>query len=600
MTFLRAHAKLQNHVNSLGARMHKQIVQGAKYAWQLPEIDQERALSFATTYNLSLPLCHTLVSRGFSSKQKVEAYLFSDKERDIADAVLLKDGQKAVDRINKAIKDKEKILIFGDYDVDGITSSSLMMSCLQPLGAQVNFYLPHRVKEGYGLSTKVVKRAAENGYKVIITVDNGTTAFEQALVAKELGVDLIITDHHRPHDTLPDAFAIINPHQNNCNYPFKELAGVGVAFKLLSLLYQQRNVPLPEKAYELLMLGTIADVVPLQGENRFWVRYGLRWANKNPSLSLNVLKTNGKVTRTTISSTDVGFRIAPQINALGRLQDPRQGVAFLLGSDKQKTEQIGAVLSQLNQTRKEIERSIFEDVEQLIESGKIDLTKENIILAGSKTWPPGVIGLVASRLVGKYARPTLLFHLTDKGKAKGSCRSIEPFNIFDALQAGEHLIDQFGGHAMAAGLSLDIEKLEQLKEVLEEQTRLLLTPEDFVNKLVIDGAITMGDVSKKLLHDMHYFQPFGAQNAEPKFFMKGVSLVQKPKLLKDLHLKCSVFADGVIKPVIFFNRPELYQSLLEQEEKPFDLAVQVTENNWQGKTNIEFLGLDIAGVKGSQ
>jgi len=375
------------------------------------------------------------------------------------------------------------------------------------------------------------------------------------------------------------------------------LAGVGVAFKLLSLLYEQRNLPLPQKAYELLMLGTIADVVPLTGENRFWVRYGLQWVNKNPSLSLNVLKVNGKVTNSTLSSTDVGFRIAPQINALGRLQDPRQGVAFLLGSDQHKTEQIGKVLCELNQVRKEMERSIFEDVEQLIESGKIDLSKENVILAASKNWPPGVIGLVASRLVGKYARPTLLFHLTDKGKAKGSCRSIEPFNIFEALQSGEHLIDQFGGHAMAAGLSLDMEKLEQLKEVLEEQTRLLLKPEDFINKLVIDGRIEMGDIGKKLMHDMQYFQPFGAKNAEPKFFMKAVSLVQKPKLLKDLHLKCSVFADGVIKPVIFFNRPELYQPLLQQEEEPFDIALQVTENHWQGKTNIEFLGLDIAGMK---
>jgi single-stranded-DNA-specific exonuclease len=580
--------------------MSQQVVQGSKYAWQVPEKKQEQALSIAASYNLSLPLCHALLSRGFASREQIDAYLFSSKERDISSAVLMKDAQKAVDRINHAIKHKEKILVFGDYDVDGITSSSLMMTCLMPLDAQVNFYLPHRVKEGYGLSTKVVKRAAQNDYKVIITVDNGTTAFEQAQVAKELGVDLIITDHHRPHDELPDAFALVNPHQKDCDYPFKELAGVGVTFKILSLLYEQRGLSLPEKAYELLMLGTIADVVPLTGENRFWVRYGLQHVNKAPSLSLNVLKTNGKVTKSTISSTDIGFRIAPQINALGRLQDPRQGVAFLLGSDKQETERVGTVLFELNQVRKEIERSIFEDVQQLIESGKIDLSKENVILAASKKWPPGVIGLVASRLVGQYARPTLLFHLTDKGKAKGSCRSIEPFNIFNALQDGEHLIDQFGGHAMAAGLSLPVEKLGQLKEVLEERTRALLKPEDFINKLKLDGAITMGDVSKKLMHDMQYFEPFGAQNSEPKFILKGVSLVQKPQLLKEAHIKCMVFADGIIKPIIFFNRPELYQPLLDQQEEQFDIAVQVTENHWQGRTNIEFFGLDVAGMKGTE
>ncbi len=580
--------------------MNHNSVKGLKYLWNVPEKNQEQALSLAASYNLSLPLCHTLIARGFTSKELIDSYLFSDKDRDIASAVLMKDAQKAVDRINHAIKHNEKILVFGDYDVDGITSSSLMMTCLLPLGAQVNFYLPHRVKEGYGISTKVVKRAAQNNYKVIITVDNGTTAFEQAKAAKEVGVDLIITDHHRPHDELPDAFALVNPHQNDCKYPFKELAGVGVTFKILCLLYEQRGLPLPEKAYELLMLGTIADVVPLTGENRFWVRYGLQYANKMPSLSLDVLKTNGKVTKSLLSSTDVGFRIAPQINALGRLEDPRQGVAFLLGSDKQETERVGTILFQLNQARKEIERSIFEDVQQLIESGKIDLSQENIILAASKNWPPGVIGLVASRLVGQYARPTLLFHLTDKGKAKGSCRSIEPFNIFNALQAGHSLIDQFGGHAMAAGLSLPANNLGALKAVLEARTRELLKPEDFINRLQLDGAITMADVGKKLMRDMHYFEPFGAQNAEPKFILKGASLVQKPQLLKEAHVKCMVFADGIIKPVIFFNRPELYQLLVDQEEVPFDIAVQVTENHWQGKTNIEFFGLDVAGMKGTE
>lgn len=576
------------------------IIKGTKFIWKVPEVDQQQALNFASSYNLCIPLCQTLLARGFLTKDSVDSYLFSSLEKDVACASKMKDAQKAVDRINTAINNKEKILIFGDYDVDGITSSSLMMTCLLPLGAQVNFYLPHRVKEGYGLSTKVVKRAAVNGYKVIITVDNGTTAFEQAKVAKELGVDLIITDHHRPHDELPDSFALVNPHQKGCQYPFKEFAGVGVGFKILSLLYKQRGMQLPEKAYELLMLGTVADVVPLEGENRFWVRYGLQWANKMPSFSLNVLKKNGKVTRSFISSTDVGFRIAPQINALGRLEDPRQGVQFLLGTDTIETERVGTVLFELNQARKEIERSIFEDVQQLIESGKIDLEKEQVIIAGSKNWPPGVIGLVASRLVGAYARPTLLFHLTKGGKAKGSCRSIENFNVFDALQSASEVIDQFGGHAMAAGLALDAAKLPELKALLEARTRELLQPEDFQHKLALDATLTMSDVTKKLMQDMQYFEPFGAQNREPQFLLKQVSLVQKPRLLKEAHVKCSIFADGIIKPVMFFGRPDLYQLLLEQGETPFDVAVQVTENHWQGKTNIELFGLDVAGMKGTE
>lgn len=576
-----------------------QTVSGIKYIWKLPATDTQKVLDIASEFSLSIPLSQILISRGYTTKDAVEDYLFSSETKDVASAALMKDAEKAVDRILKAIENKEKILVFGDYDVDGITSSSLMMTALKPLGADVNFYLPHRVKDGYGLSTKIVNRAADNNYKVVITVDNGTTAFEQTIAAKERGIDLIITDHHQPHGDLPDAYAIVNPHQKGCEYPFKEFAGVGVTFKILTLLYEKLDKQLPEKAYELLLLGTVADVVPLLGENRFWVRYGLQWANTKESLSLRVLKENGKCTRPKLSSLDVGFRIAPQINALGRLEDPRQGVAFLLGADEKEARHIGLVLYQLNEARKQIERTIFEDVETLIENGTIDLTKEKIILAGGKKWPPGVIGLVASRLVGKYGRPVLLFHLTAKGKAKGSCRTIEPFNIFEALADNEELLDQFGGHAMAAGLALDQDKLADLKQALEDRAERLLTPDDLQQKLVCDAAITLPDVGAKMVRDMEYLEPFGAKNSQPVFYLKNVSLVKKPQLLKLLHVKCMVFAEGIIKPVIFFNRPELFDILNSQEEEPFDLAVQITENHWQGRSQVELMGMDVANTKES-
>lgn len=571
-----------------------QIISGVKYKWHIPPKDVEKIQTFAQKFSLSLPICQTLVSRGINTLEACEDFLFTSQEKDVSCPSLMKDAQKAVDRIIRAIDNKEKILIFGDYDVDGITSSSLMMASLLPLGARVNFYLPHRVKEGYGLSSKVVQRAADNNYKIIITVDNGTTAFDQAILAKKCGVDLIITDHHQPHGELPDAYALVNPHQKDCTYPFKEFAGVGVTFKIISLLYKIKELPLPEKVYELLLLGTVADVVPLLGENRFWVRQGLQWANNKESLSLKVLKENGKCTREKISSLDVGFKIAPQINALGRLEDPRQGVSFLLGSSEAETRQVGQVLYHLNEARKSIERSIFEDVESLISNGTINLEKEKIILAGGKNWPPGVIGLVASRLVGKYARPTLLFHLTDKGKAKGSCRTIEAFNIFEALQANEELLDQFGGHAMAAGLALDQKNLPLLKQALEARANTLLSAEDLQQKIMCDATLTMSDLHKKLVHDMHLLEPFGAQNSQPLFYIHHVSLVKKPQLLKDLHVKIMIFSEGIIKPVIFFNRPELFAWLQERQENMFDLAVQVSENEWQGKSSIELLGVDIA------
>ena len=569
-------------------------IPGSKYIWKLPETDAQHIAHIAATYNISFPIAHTLLSRGYTEHNAIRSFLFSSLEKDVAHPSLLKDAQKAVDRIMYAIANKEPILIFGDYDVDGITSSALMMISLLPLGANVNFYLPHRVKDGYGLSTKIVERAARNGYKVIITVDNGITAFEPALKAKELGVDLIITDHHRQHAELPDAFAIVNPNQNNCPYPFKKLAGVGVSFKLLSLLYEQKGVSLPEKAYELLLLGTVADVVPLLGENRFWVRHGLQYVNTTESFSFKTLKENGKVVRPVVSSLDIGFSIAPQINALGRLEDPRQGVKFLIGSDEHEVTQVGKVLFELNEARKEIERSIVAEVQQMIDLEVINVKDDNVIIASSRSWPPGVIGLVASRLVGAYGKPTILFHETKDGLLKGSCRSIPEFNMFDALQASAQYIEQFGGHSQAAGLSLKKEHLPYLKESLEKIISETLSAEDLQQKLVVDAEGKLSDFSQKFMQDMRHLEPFGCDNKQPNFLISDVVLVQKPKLLKELHVKCSVFADGVIKPVIFFNRPELYPQLLAHESEAFSLAANVQENHWNGRVSIELTGVDIS------
>lgn len=576
--------------------MCMKTIQGAKYRWQIPQHDDHTALQIASKYNIAIPLAHSILSRGMTTDAAIDAYLFSIYERDVAHPSLLKDADKAVDRILYAINNKQKILVFGDYDVDGITSSALMMLCLVPLGADINFFLPHRVHDGYGLSTKVVERAKQNKYDLIITVDNGITAFEPADKAKELGIDLIITDHHRQHATVPDAFAIINPNQDACPYPYKKLAGVGVIFKVLSLVYEKLGKELPAKVYELLLLGTVADVVPLTGENRFWVRHGLTQVNKTESYALKVLKQNAKVIKPLLSSTDIGFSITPQINALGRLEDPRQGVKFLIGADKKETEYVGAVLLELNEARKEIERSIYNDVVKKIESKEIDVDNENIILAASNNWPPGVIGLVASRLVGTYGKPTLLFHLTKEGIAKGSCRSIPAFNMFDALQANKNLLKTFGGHSAAAGLALPIDNLSKLKQNLEQLIAEQLTPDDLVMRLVLDAQAHLADLSKKLLTDMQFMQPFGHENPEPLFYIPNVVMVQQPQLLKDLHVKCSVFADGVIKPVLFFNRPELYKQLQAHGTQPFAIAARVSENHWNGRVNIDLLGIDVAGI----
>lgn len=576
-------------------------VQGAKYWWQLPLEQSELVEQIVRQCNLSFPIAQTLVNRGFATKTEIEQFLFSSYERDVAHPSQMKDMVKAVERIFLAIERQERILVFGDYDVDGITSSALMMLCLPSLGAKINFFLPNRKRDGYGLSSKVVRQAASSGYKLIITVDNGVTAFEPAKVAKELGIDLIITDHHRAHGHLPEAYAIVNPNQADCPYPHKSLAGVGVTFKLLSLIYEIKQLPLPHKVYELLMLGTIADVVPLVGENRFWVQYGLNLANQIQSLAFKTLKLNGGVVdKPRLTSTDIGFSLTPQINALGRLEDPREGVQFLIDSDPQQVSRVGAILAELNQARKLIEKSILDEIELQIKSGKIDLKTEKVIVAAGSNWPAGVIGLVASRLVGKYGRPTILFHLTSDGLAKGSCRSISEFSIFDALAACQDLLIQFGGHSQAAGLALAVENLPMLKARLEQRVAEQLTEFDLQPKLALDATAQLSDLNSKFMQDLAMLEPFGHHNSCPAFLITDVVQVQPPQLMKEQHLKLQIFSDGVIKTVVFFYRPELYQKFVEQREQPFSLAVQVSENHWQGRVNVELIGLDVCGLQGEE
>jgi single-stranded-DNA-specific exonuclease len=295
-----------------------------------------------------------------------------------------------------------------------------------------------------------------------------------------------------------------------------------------------------------------------------------------------------------IGATDIGFCIAPQINALGRLEDARQAVKFLIGADAPEVHEVGRVLFELNQARKDIDRGIFAEVDAEIASGKIDISTENIIIAASSKWPAGVIGLVASKLVGAYGKPSILFHLTADGLAKGSCRSIPEFDMFDALQQSKDLLIQFGGHPMAAGLSLKVENVPLLKERLEQLIAAKLTPFDLKQKLVVDAQASMADLTKKFIDDVSHLEPFGNANPHPIFYIPGVTQVQKPILMKDVHVKCQVFADGVIKPLVFFNRPDLFEKLLAHETESFTIAAQVAENHWNGRVNIELTGVDIA------
>lgn len=545
------------------------------------------------TFNVSPAVVHVLLARGYTSRQEIEQFLFGASDDVTYDPAAMKDAEPAVSRIKQAIDAGERILIAGDYDVDGITSTAMMMLCLLHAHARVNFFLPHRMRDGYGLSQRIVDRAAKNGYTLIITVDNGITAHGAIKHAREQGVDVIVTDHHQPHGQLPPAYAIVNPHRDDCPYPYKELAGVGVTFKLLSLLYRHLGYTMPHKVYELLLLGTVADVVPLTGENRYWVRYGLSWINKARSTAITVLQDNGNITREQLNSLDIGFGIAPQINALGRLEDPRQGVAFLIGNDEQETRRVGNTLYELNQARKRIERDTIADVEAAIENKEIDVEQERVIVAAREHWQPGVIGLAASRLVQAYQRPVILFHKVRGGMLHGSCRSIEAFNIFNALCECEDLLETFGGHAAAAGLSLKAEHLDTLKQRLHAIINRDLHDEDFIPSVTVESSVQLDEMSPKLVRDLMYLEPFGHANERPMFYIPDVQLLHAPRLLKEQHVKCYITGHGTYRSVIFFGRPDIYTFLSERPHGSFDIIGYVVENQWRGKVSIEIQGVDI-------
>jgi single-stranded-DNA-specific exonuclease len=573
----------------------KQTIIGCKYRWLINDASDNITRSIAYAHSLSMPIAHVLASRGMCDNDVIRSFLFGSYEQDVPAPHLLKGADIAAQRIIRAIKHNEKILVFGDYDVDGVTAVSITLTALIPLGANINFYLPDRNKDGYGLSEKAVRQAHKNGYSLIITVDNGITAFDAAKTAQALGVDLIITDHHRPQEALPPAIAIVNPNQSDCSYPFKHLAGAGVTFKLMALIYQIQGIStLPEKLYELLLLGTVADVVPLVGENRFWVRHGLHRINHNKSNAIQVLASNSNLTKEFFNSLDIGFSITPQINALGRLTDPRDAVRFMISDNREDVEKIGKILKDMNEERKRVEGLVYKEIEQKIEAQHINLSTDNIIIATARHWPSGVIGLVAGKLTHNYGRPTLLFHVDEEGIAKGSCRSITEFNIFDALNANSDLLIQYGGHAHAAGLKLKVENLEKLKERLSADLATKVSIHDLQPKLTIDAALQLPDMTQKMMSDLEQLEPFGNQNPQPLFWVKDVTLIKQPQVLKEKHVKCMVFSQGIIKPVIFFNRPELVTVLQQQQDKPFALAAHATKNEWGGMERSELQGIDIA------
>jgi len=534
-------------------------------------------------YGLPLPIAQVLSARGISPEES-PAFL-EPRLEDLNDPFLMRDMDKAVERIITAMEESQKIMVHGDYDVDGVTSLSLLYRNLTSIGLNVIPYIPDRFTEGYGLSSQGIEKAKEEGISLIITVDCGITALEEIEMARKYGIDVIVTDHHEPRETLPEATAIINPKVDD--YPFKDLAGVGVAFKLLEALYRKLSLNLNHLYWDLdlVALGTVADIVPLVKENRVFVHFGLKILEKSKKAGIKSLKSvtglNGKV-----EPWHISFILAPRLNAAGRLNHAIEAFKLLSTRDGLEALQLARELDRTNKERQGIERKILSEAEKMVR--RMDLDKDWVIVLGSEDWHEGVIGIVASKLVEQYNRPTILLSFTG-GIGKGSGRSIQNFNLFNALLDLEKYLLSFGGHKMAAGLRLEKENLQDFRQALNKLAKERLKKEYFEPELYIDGEIRLSDINQDILSVYRKLSPFGMGNPQPVFVVKNVTVKNDIRVMKDRHISFTLKQEQIERRAIAFDAMDKREII--QSGKPLNFAVQVSENNRNGE--IEFKVLDV-------
>ncbi len=532
-----------------GERMLK-----SRTRWIVRPSNNEKKRELVEKLGISPLVASLLVNRGFEDPAEASAFLFNEKQ-EFHDPFLLKDMEKAVQRVHEAIAAEEPILIFGDYDADGVTSTTIMMKTLQELGANVQFYIPNRFTEGYGPNEGAFKHAHEIGIKLIITVDTGIAALEPAQAAKELGVDLIITDHHEPGPELPEALAIIHPKLEGGVYPFTELAGVGVAFKFSQALLGR----VPDGLLQFAAIGTVADLVPLKGENRLIVQKGLTELRNSQNPGLKALLKQAKVDQAQINEETIGFVLGPRINAVGRLDSAEPAVYLLLEEDALEAEMLAEDIEQLNTDRKELVNRISEEAVQLVEE-QFPITENKCIVVGKENWNAGVIGIVASRLVEKYYRPTIvLSYDLENGLAKGSARSIEGFDLFQNLSTCRDILPHFGGHTMAAGMTLTLNDVDELRSRMNELANEQLEEEELTPVTYLDAEVNIEDVNIEVIEEMNQLAPYGMDNPKPKVLIKDAPIANIRKIGSEQnHLKISLEQAGVTLDGVGFGLGEAY------------------------------------------
>lgn len=541
--------------------------------WKIKEVEDTFSIkTLSESLNISEVLAKLLVQRNIKTFYQAKKF-FRPSLENLHDPFLMKGMDIATRRIIQAITENQLIFIYGDYDVDGTCATSLLYLFLKELDANVDFYIPKRLEEGYGLSKEGIDFIKSKNASLVITVDCGITAVEETEYANSCGIDIIICDHHQPKDEIPNALAVLDPLIPQCNYPFKYLSGAGVAFKLaqgISEKIGKRELPL--EYLDLVALAGAADIVPLTDENRILVKAGLDKINQNPRAGIEALIKSAGLQLGTLTSGQVVFTIAPRINAVGRLGDARRAVQLLITKDPQEAHTLAKVLEDENYERRKIDVDTFDDANQLVENC-IDLRNELAIILHQEEWHPGVIGIVASRLVEKYYRPTIMLTTID-GVAKGSARSINNFNIYEALQKCEDILLHFGGHQAAAGLAVEIDKLEDFKARFNEIVKATITEDDLYPEILIDSTLKFSEITPKFIRVLDQFAPFGPENMRPVFLTEGAELSGLPRVVGNNHLVASFKQNSALKVFdsIGFNLGEYLDLLLKNQKSKFDIV----------------------------
>jgi single-stranded-DNA-specific exonuclease len=564
-----------------------------KKRWEISPPNPTLQETFSRELEISPITAQVLANRGINQIDQAHQFLHPSLSH-LHSPFLMKDMDKAVDRVIQALLRREQILIYGDYDVDGITSTAILILFLKTIQSPCRYYIPHRINEGYGLHCDTIMKFVQQGVKLIITADCGINDIDAVKKAQEMGVDVIITDHHEVPDEIPPANAVINPKQGDCSFPFKSLAGVGVAFNLIIALraklrergeWGDGEVPNLRKYLDLVAMGTVADLVPLQDENRIFVRFGLEELTKGSRLSTRALKEVCGLKDGVITSGNIGFQLAPRINAAGRLGEAQKAVELLLTQELKRAEGIARELNRENSRRQRLEEDTLAEIMDWIE-GDERLIQRSSLVFSSQSWHPGIIGIVASRLVERYYRPTILISF-DEDHGKGSGRSIEGFDLYEGIKKCGPMLLSFGGHRLAVGLTIEKKKIEAFKNQFEEVVLQGCKPDDFIPRIRIDSELALPNIERKLIEELSLLAPFGISNPKPIFCSRELRVMDS-KIVGENNLKLKVEED-VMCDAIGFHMGQLHPL----ESKRVRIAFVPQINEWQGVKNIQLELRDI-------